>query len=102
MLHQIGAPHEDQVELFDRMVFNAIVGNDDDHPRNHAVHYCQHSRQWRLAPAFGLQDHRYAEHHLDQLIKRVQSHASVAFEFLPPELREFMTERLAHGVGLLL
>ncbi len=23
---------------FDRMVFNAIVGNDDDHPRNHAVH----------------------------------------------------------------
>lgn len=138
VLHQIGAPHEDQVELFDRMVFNAIVGNDDDHPRNHAVHYCQHSRQWRLAPAFdvvpnpdyapsrltlqvcygqnvieratvlrdaaafGLQDHRYAEHHLDQLIKRVQSHASVAFEFLPPELRDFMTERLAHGVGLLL
>lgn len=44
----------------------------------------------------------HAEHHLDQLIKRVQSHASVAFEFLPPELRGFMTERLAHGVGLLL
>ena len=137
VLHQIGAPYEDQVELFDRMVFNAIVGNDDDHPRNHAIYYCQQSRQWRLAPAFdvvpnpdyapvrltlqvcygqnvieraavlrdaaafGFQDQRHAEHHLDQLIERIQSHAFVAFELLPPDLRGLMTERLADGVGRL-
>lgn len=35
-LKRIGAPAEDQLELFRRMVFNAIIGNDDDHPRNHA------------------------------------------------------------------
>uniref|UniRef100_UPI0039F0F2C5 type II toxin-antitoxin system HipA family toxin n=1 Tax=Bordetella sputigena TaxID=1416810 RepID=UPI0039F0F2C5 len=53
-LRQIGAPHEDQVEVFDRMVFNAIVGNDDDHPRNHAAIYCVSENRWRLSPAFDI------------------------------------------------
>jgi serine/threonine-protein kinase HipA len=29
--------HEDRRELFRRMVFNAMVTNNDDHPRNHAL-----------------------------------------------------------------
>ncbi|OZI26760.1 protein kinase [Bordetella genomosp. 9] len=53
-LRQIGAPVEDQIELFDRMVFNAIVGNDDDHPRNHAAIYCADEKRWRLSPAFDI------------------------------------------------
>ena len=54
MLQRIGAPQSDQVELFDRMVFNAIVGNDDDHPRNHAAIYETKENRWRLSPAFDV------------------------------------------------
>lgn len=54
VLYQIGAPLEDRVELFNRMIFNAVIGNDDDHPRNHAAIYNQEEGRWRLAPAFDV------------------------------------------------
>lgn len=53
-LRRIGAPTEDRIELFGRMVFNALCGNDDDHPRNHAVIYNTEERRWRLADAFDV------------------------------------------------
>lgn len=53
-LRIIGAPVEDWRELFGRMVFNAVCGNDDDHVRNHAVVYRHEQRRWRLAPAFDV------------------------------------------------
>lgn len=53
-LRRIGAPAEDRRELYGRMVFNAMIGNDDDHPRNHAVRYRQCDASWRLAPAFDV------------------------------------------------
>jgi len=53
-LKRIGAPQDDMVELFGRMIFNAVVGNDDDHPRNHAVIFDAHERRWRLAPAYDV------------------------------------------------
>lgn len=53
-LRIIGAPAEDWRELFGRMVFNAVCGNDDDHVRNHAVVYRHEQRRWRLAPAFDV------------------------------------------------
>ena len=56
-LKRIGAPDEDGIELFGRMVFNALVGNDDDHPRNHAVVYRQAEKCWRLSPAFDVVPH---------------------------------------------
>ncbi|MEX2240046.1 MAG: HipA domain-containing protein [Burkholderiales bacterium] len=43
---------EDRIELFRRLVFNAAVTNNDDHPRNHAVR--RTARGWRLAPAYDL------------------------------------------------
>ena len=46
-------PGEDATELFRRMVFNALVSNTDDHPRNHAV-LGTDTRQWRLSPVFDL------------------------------------------------
>jgi serine/threonine-protein kinase HipA len=49
-----GAPLEDRIELFGRMVFNAVCGNDDDHVRNHAIVYRADERRWRLAPAFDV------------------------------------------------
>jgi serine/threonine-protein kinase HipA len=45
-------PERDLAELFRRMVFNAAVTNDDDHPRNHAL--LRREGGWRLAPAYDL------------------------------------------------
>ena len=53
-LRLAGAPVEDRIELFGRMVFNAVCGNDDDHVRNHAIVYNAEKRCWQLAPAFDV------------------------------------------------
>lgn len=45
-------PEADCTELFRRMVFNAAVTNNDDHPRNHALLHRQ--KGWRLSPAYDL------------------------------------------------
>ncbi len=45
-------PKKDASELFRRMVFNALISNIDDHPRNHAV--IAKERKWRLSPAYDL------------------------------------------------
>lgn len=45
-------PVEDREELFRRMVFNALISNTDDHPRNHAL--LAAGADWRLAPAYDL------------------------------------------------
>ncbi len=42
----------DRHELFRRMVFNALVSNLDDHPRNHAL--VAPPRGWQLAPAYDI------------------------------------------------
>ena len=44
--------NQDRRELFRRMVFNAMVTNDDDHPRNHALLHT--SVGWRLSPAYDI------------------------------------------------
>ena len=45
-------PKHDRAELFRRMVFNALVTNSDDHPRNHAL--LAVTDDWRLSPAYDL------------------------------------------------
>lgn len=45
-------PDEDRRELFRRMVFNAMVTNNDDHPRNHAL--VRSAKGWRLSPAYDI------------------------------------------------
>jgi serine/threonine-protein kinase HipA len=45
-------PREDKAELFRRVAFNALISNNDDHPRNHAV--VAVGTAWRLAPAYDL------------------------------------------------
>lgn len=44
--------NDDRRELFLRMVFNAMVTNNDDHPRNHAL--LQTQSGWRLSPAYDI------------------------------------------------
>jgi serine/threonine-protein kinase HipA len=43
---------DDRRELFLRMVFNAMVTNNDDHPRNHALLHAKSG--WRLSPAYDI------------------------------------------------
>lgn len=45
-------PDKDVKELFGRMVFNIIVGNTDDHTRNHAVFY--DGQVMELTPAYDI------------------------------------------------
>ena len=45
-------PKRDTTELFRRMVFNALISNTDDHPRNHAA--IAKARDWQLSPAYDL------------------------------------------------
>ncbi len=45
-------PARDLLELFRRMVFNALISNTDDHPRNHAL--IAPSPEWDLSPAYDL------------------------------------------------
>jgi len=47
------APTEDLHELFRRIVFSVMIGNLDDHLRNHAFLYDQDNK-WRLSPAYDL------------------------------------------------
>ncbi|WP_196250258.1 type II toxin-antitoxin system HipA family toxin [Comamonas testosteroni] len=41
-----------QTELWRRMVFNGLVGNGDDHPRNHGFLRTEHG--WKLSPAYDI------------------------------------------------
>jgi serine/threonine-protein kinase HipA len=43
---------QDLEELFRRMVFNALISNTDDHPRNHAL--IATTTKWELSPAYDL------------------------------------------------
>jgi serine/threonine-protein kinase HipA len=43
---------KDAPELFRRMVFNTLISNIDDHPRNHAI--IARGREWKLSPAYDL------------------------------------------------
>ena len=46
---QVGADLE---QLFRRVLFNVLIGNTDDHLRNHG--FIRHPSGWRLAPAYDL------------------------------------------------
>ncbi|MFP2926233.1 type II toxin-antitoxin system HipA family toxin [Pyxidicoccus sp. 3LG] len=48
----VANPDEDLRELFSRMVFNALISNIDDHPRNHAL--IAAGSEWNLSPAYDL------------------------------------------------
>jgi serine/threonine-protein kinase HipA len=72
-------PDADRVELFRRMVFNAAVTNDDDHPRNHAV--VRAAKGWQLSPAYDIVPaRRFSLEHRD-LALTVGDHGRTASVF---------------------
>jgi serine/threonine-protein kinase HipA len=54
LLRKHSASADDAPELFKRMVFNVLIGNTDDHARNHAMLWHLQERHWRLAPAYDV------------------------------------------------
>lgn len=59
------SPADDLRELFGRMCFNVLIGNTDDHLRNHGFLHA-HGEQYRLSPVFDVLPHpeQTAEHAL--------------------------------------
>lgn len=51
-MFEMKMPIKDIHELYKRMIFNTAVGNDDDHPKNHAFYFIDD--QWRLAPLYDV------------------------------------------------
>lgn len=51
LYRQIGVPNVGP-RLFQRMIFNLLSGNTDDHARNHGLLF--HAGQWDMTPAFDL------------------------------------------------
>ena len=52
MRRVVSDPKGDARELFRRIVFNALISNIDNHPRNHAL--IAPDRDWMLSPAYDL------------------------------------------------
>lgn len=52
----------DLEQLFRRVVFNVLVGNRDDHLRNHA--FVRSATGWQLSPAFDMNPNPYREMHV--------------------------------------
>ncbi|MBR3087209.1 MAG: type II toxin-antitoxin system HipA family toxin [Kiritimatiellae bacterium] len=50
---ELGLPWEDREELFRRMVFNVVMDECDDHPKNFSF-VLREGESWRLAPAYDL------------------------------------------------
>jgi len=46
------SPYRSKAQLWDRIVFNGLVGNIDDHPRNHAL--IMREGRWQLSPLFDV------------------------------------------------
>jgi serine/threonine-protein kinase HipA len=53
LIEWVAAPREEQRELYRRIVFNALVGNLDDHDKNHGL-IAGDDGSFRLSPVFDL------------------------------------------------
>lgn len=52
-------PREDQAELYRRVALSLLIGNVDDHFRNHG--FLRRSEGWKLSPVFDLEPNRRPE-----------------------------------------
>lgn len=59
---------KDLEQLFRRVLFNVMVGNTDDHLRNHG--FIREPSGWRLAPAYDLNPNPTRRHHALRLNER--------------------------------
>ena len=72
-------PLADKQELFRRVVFNALISNTDDHPRNHAL--IAPGRGWRLSPAYDLTPSRVRSLERRDLAMMAGDHSRLASRY---------------------
>ncbi len=84
------AHREERRELWRRIVFNLLIGNGDDHPKNHGL-ICidMEQQQWRLSPAFDLVTHPIA---------RQEPVLAMAYRYVKPARRGRSQEAAARLV----
>ncbi|MPQ95855.1 type II toxin-antitoxin system HipA family toxin [Thioclava sp. JE_KL1] len=78
-------PEETQIELFRRMVFNILIGNTDDHARNHAAFW---DGEWlTLTPAYDIEPRPRMSREANQAIRvhgtSRESRVALAIEAAP-------------------
>ncbi|MDX8403078.1 MAG: type II toxin-antitoxin system HipA family toxin [Mariprofundaceae bacterium] len=78
-------PSGDRHALYRQMIFNAVVGNTDDHLKNFSMYYCD---GFYLTPAYDLlpdvnqrQAHTLSFHHNDVGPRRLEATGSLAVRF---------------------
>lgn len=59
LAHYSPAPRQDQAELFRRIALSLLIGNVDDHFRNHG--FLRAYNGWKLSPVFDLEPNRRPE-----------------------------------------
>ena len=72
ILRQYSAnPIEDQLKLWDRIVFNCLIGNADGHIKNYSLLYGSDLKSIRLAPAYDIVSTAVYEGQIRQLAFRI-------------------------------
>lgn len=70
------SPAADLEDLFVRVLFGAVIGNSDDHLRNHGFLRVQNG--WRLSPAFDLNPNPYLSPHQTSIGGAATAEESIA------------------------
>lgn len=78
---------EDLIEAVKRMIFNYLIGNKDDHPRNFSFIYDEESKSYRLSPFYDITSTPNIKEHMMQVNDKDE-----------PELEDFVIEASKVGV----
>ena len=79
---------QDIEEAVKRMIFNYLINNKDDHPRNFSFIYDEEINQYRLAPFFDITSTPYINEHMMQVNGKDS-----------PELEDFINDAKAGGLS---
>lgn len=101
LYRRIGVPDAGP-RMFERMLFNVLVGNTDDHTRNHGL-LCR-GGSWDLAPAFDLVPHQRRRHSIGLGTAGAEGSIENAFSALDSygiaqALAEQMRDRILEALG---
>lgn len=79
---------EDLNEALKRMIFNYLIGNKDDHPRNILYYYDEENKKYRLAPFFDITS-----------TPNIKEHMMLVNNTSNPTLKDFVIEASKVGIN---
>ena len=89
--HRFKTPKSDLRELYRRLLFNILVGNNDDHARNHAALW--NGRDLELSPAYDLCPQRRTGRECNQALYVFESDKRSLLEVAFSASSDFLTSR---------